>query len=102
MGKQEKRKLLDDITLYCQTTGYVRDSIWTFSNTPSANYSSMTRDNFLGFGILWYGKYRKLKEKSQREYFLTKMPCFFYVEETNAAILIVNETGAALAGQNFK
>lgn len=50
MGKQEKRKLLDDITLYCQTIGYVRDSIWTFSNTPSAKYSSMTRDNFLGFG----------------------------------------------------
>jgi len=50
MGKREKRKLLDRITLYCQEKGYVRDSIWTFSNSPSAKYSSMTRDNFLGFG----------------------------------------------------
>ncbi|MBO7135083.1 MAG: coproporphyrinogen III oxidase, partial [Spirochaetaceae bacterium] len=28
----------------------VRNSIWTFSKEPDARYSSMTRDNFLGFG----------------------------------------------------
>lgn len=50
MKKKEKRKLLDDITLYCQSRGYRRDSIWTFSNNKNAKYSSMTRDNFLGFG----------------------------------------------------
>lgn len=50
MEKQEKRKLLDDITLYCQSKGYTRDSIWTFSNMSEAKYSSMTRENFLGFG----------------------------------------------------
>lgn len=50
MAKQEKRKLLDDITRYCQSIGYVRDSIWTFSNMSGAKYSSMTRENFLGFG----------------------------------------------------
>ena len=50
MEKHEKRKLLDQITFYCEKKGYTRDSIWTFSNTPSARYSSMTRDNFLGFG----------------------------------------------------
>lgn len=50
MAKQEKRKLLDDITLYCRSQGYTRDSIWTFSNVPEAKYSSMTRENFLGFG----------------------------------------------------
>jgi coproporphyrinogen III oxidase-like Fe-S oxidoreductase len=50
MGKREKRKLLDDITLYCKEKGYVRNSIWTFSNKPGPKYSSMTRDNFLGFG----------------------------------------------------
>lgn len=50
MKKSEKRKLLDDITLYCQKKGYRRDSIWTFSNDTRAKYSSMTRDNFLGFG----------------------------------------------------
>jgi coproporphyrinogen III oxidase-like Fe-S oxidoreductase len=50
MGKTEKRKLLDEITLYCQAKGYLRDSIWTFSNSKNATYSSMTRYNFLGFG----------------------------------------------------
>lgn len=50
MQKKEKRKLLEEITLYCQEKGYFRDSIWTFSNNRSAKYSSMTRDNFLGFG----------------------------------------------------
>ena len=50
MPKKEKRKLLDQITNYCLDKGYKRDSIWTFSNTPNAKYSSRTRDNFLGFG----------------------------------------------------
>lgn len=50
MNKQEKRQLLDDITIYCREKGYKRDSIWTFSNNQNAKYSSMTRDNFLGFG----------------------------------------------------
>lgn len=50
MKKSEKRELLDKITLYCESKGYRRDSVWTFSNNPSAKYSSMTRENFLGFG----------------------------------------------------
>lgn len=50
MGKQEKHRLLDLITSYCLEKGYMRNSIWTFSGEPAANYSSMTRDNFLGFG----------------------------------------------------
>lgn len=50
MKKADKRELLDKITLYCRKKGYRRDSIWTFSNSPSAKYSSMTRENFLGFG----------------------------------------------------
>ena len=50
MKKNEKRKLLDDITNYCLGKGFERSSIWTFSNKPDARYSSMTRDNFLGFG----------------------------------------------------
>lgn len=50
MEKRKKRKLLDDITEYCGKMGYHRDSIWTFSNSETARYSSMTRDNFLGFG----------------------------------------------------
>lgn len=50
MKKNEKRRLLDKITEYCRQKGYARSSIWTFSNKPDARYSSMTRDNFLGFG----------------------------------------------------
>ena len=50
MPKREKRRLLDAITKYCLGKGYTRSSIWTFSSEPEANYSSMTRDNFIGFG----------------------------------------------------
>ncbi len=50
MAKGEKRKLLDEITGYCYGRGFSRNSIWTFSKVPEARYSSMTRDNFLGFG----------------------------------------------------
>ena len=50
MPKKEKREVLDAITRYCLNKGYSRNSIWTFSSEPDARYSSMTRDNFLGFG----------------------------------------------------
>ena len=50
MEKKQKRKLLDEITKYCMEQGYHRSSIWTFSSEEDAKYSSMTRDNFLGFG----------------------------------------------------
>lgn len=50
MPKKEKRALLDGITRYCMERGCARSSIWTFSSQPQARYSSMTRDNFLGFG----------------------------------------------------
>lgn len=50
MPKREKRRLLDQITRYCLDRGCARTSIWTFSSERGARYSSMTRDNFLGFG----------------------------------------------------
>ncbi len=50
MEKRKKRTLLDAVTNYCREQGYFRSSIWTFSKDPKAGYSSMTRDNFLGFG----------------------------------------------------
>ena len=50
MPKKEKRALLGEITAYCDALGLTRDSIWTFSKEKNARYSSMTRDNFLGFG----------------------------------------------------
>lgn len=50
MEGKKKRKLLDDITGYCLKLGCERTSIWTFAREKNAEYSSMTRDNFLGFG----------------------------------------------------
>lgn len=50
MPKHDKKRLLDAITKYCAEQGYERDSIWTFSRERGARYSSMTRENFLGFG----------------------------------------------------
>ena len=50
MSKKEKRTLLDNITRYCLEIGCIRTSIWTFAKAANAGYSSMTRDNFLGFG----------------------------------------------------
>ena len=50
LPKNEKRALLDAITRYCADRGWERGSIWTFSSEPGASYSSMTRENFLGFG----------------------------------------------------
>ena len=50
MPKREKRQLLDRITRYCLDKGCNRGSIWTFSAEKEASYSSMTRENFLGFG----------------------------------------------------
>lgn len=50
MEKLQRRQLLDQITLYCTSKGYHRNSIWTFASSETAKYSSMTRDNFLGFG----------------------------------------------------
>lgn len=50
MPRKQKKELLDRITTYFHQKGYHRSSIWTFSNKKEAHYSSMTRDNFLGFG----------------------------------------------------
>jgi oxygen-independent coproporphyrinogen-3 oxidase len=50
MTNEEKKGLLYEIVDYCNEQGYVRDSIWTFSKHGTSKYSSMTRDNFLGFG----------------------------------------------------
>ena len=50
MTNNEKKRLLYEIVEYCIEKLYVRDSIWTFSNRETSKYSSMTRDNFPGFG----------------------------------------------------
>jgi oxygen-independent coproporphyrinogen-3 oxidase len=46
---REKKALLYRIVEYCESRGCHRTSIWTFSRDGGV-YSSMTRDNFLGFG----------------------------------------------------
>ncbi len=48
--EKDKKKLLYKTLTYCREQGYNRTSIWTFSNEESSRYSSMTRENFLGFG----------------------------------------------------
>ena len=50
MDNGEKRRLLNEITGYFHDLGCCRDSIWTFSRSRENRYSSMTRDNFIGFG----------------------------------------------------
>lgn len=50
MPEAGKKKLLAEITEYCDQQGYVRDSIWSFAKPGTKKYSSMTRENFLGFG----------------------------------------------------
>jgi oxygen-independent coproporphyrinogen-3 oxidase len=50
LKERDKRKMLDRITEYLIQKGYVRTSLWTFSRDPLKKYSSMTRDNYLGFG----------------------------------------------------
>jgi oxygen-independent coproporphyrinogen-3 oxidase len=50
LKKSLKKKLFYQLVDYCKQQGYVRDSIWTFSKQGSSKYSSMTRENFLGFG----------------------------------------------------
>ena len=49
-NNREKRKLLDGITAYMEQLGCTRTSLWTFAREEDACYSSMTRENFLGFG----------------------------------------------------
>ncbi len=50
MSEAGKRLLMDQMEAYRLEKGYVRDSIWTFGKPGAKKYSSMTRDNFLGFG----------------------------------------------------
>ena len=50
MKESKKKTLLYQLVQYCEEKGYVRDSIWTFSKAGTSKYSSMTRENFLGFG----------------------------------------------------
>jgi len=45
-----KKKLLRTLLATAQEVGFERSSVWTFSRPGSGRYSSVTRDNFIGFG----------------------------------------------------
>lgn len=50
MSNHDKKKLLFALCKYCEEKDYRRDSIWTFAKDDHAHYSSMTREQYLGFG----------------------------------------------------
>lgn len=49
LNTKEKRNLYYSIIKHCIDNGFSQNSIWTFSKNNSL-YSSMTRENYLGFG----------------------------------------------------
>ncbi len=51
LPEREKKKLLSEMTAYCAQKGYKRTSVWTFAKPNTDKYSSVTRENFLGFGV---------------------------------------------------
>jgi oxygen-independent coproporphyrinogen-3 oxidase len=51
LSEKYKKRLLEAINQYCIATNKERTSVWTFALKNTQKYSSVTRDNFLGFGI---------------------------------------------------
>jgi oxygen-independent coproporphyrinogen-3 oxidase len=50
MNEKDQKKLVNEITNYLAENGDQRGSIWTFAKPNTQKYSSMTRENYLGFG----------------------------------------------------
>jgi len=51
MPEKTKKKMLNKLTEYCGNINIERTSVWTFARQGTKRYSSVTRDNFLGFGV---------------------------------------------------
>ncbi|HSN58177.1 MAG TPA: radical SAM protein, partial [Clostridiaceae bacterium] len=51
LPENEKKRMLSEITAFCAEMGCQRTSVWTFARPGTEKYSSITRDNFLGFGV---------------------------------------------------
>ncbi|MGL6056979.1 MAG: coproporphyrinogen-III oxidase family protein [Culicoidibacterales bacterium] len=51
LPERQKKQMLQAIADYCVQTGRERTSVWTFAKQHTGKYSSVTRDNFLGFGV---------------------------------------------------
>ena len=50
LSKKVKRKMLKRLEVISEELGLERTSVWTFAKENTEKYSSVTRDNFLGFG----------------------------------------------------
>jgi len=50
LGRAEKRRLLAVLLETADRAGFARTSVWTFGRKGRPRYSSVTRDNFVGFG----------------------------------------------------
>jgi oxygen-independent coproporphyrinogen-3 oxidase len=49
MPAPEKKKMLQALTLYCRENNLERTSVWTFARPGTQQYSSVTREAYLGF-----------------------------------------------------
>lgn len=50
LGRGKKKEMLSALVQVSKESGYERTSVWTFSKIGTPKYSSVTRDNFIGFG----------------------------------------------------
>ena len=48
--KKVKKQMLESLLNISSKMGYRRSSVWTFSKKNTPKYSSVTRDNYVGFG----------------------------------------------------
>jgi oxygen-independent coproporphyrinogen-3 oxidase len=51
LPENDKKRFLNAINNYCKKTNKNRTSVWTLALKDTEKYSSVTRDNFLGFGV---------------------------------------------------
>lgn len=51
LEERYKKYMLDEIVKFCEKNKIKRTSVWTFAKPDTKKYSSVTRDNFLGFGV---------------------------------------------------
>ncbi|MFH2001860.1 MAG: radical SAM protein, partial [Planctomycetota bacterium] len=50
LGRRRKKELLEAVLEVRADLGFERTAVWTFARRDSGRYSSVTRDNYLGFG----------------------------------------------------
>lgn len=50
LNRRLKKQMLENLLDISKKVGYRRSSIWAFSKSDMLQYSSVTRDNFVGFG----------------------------------------------------